>query len=92
MMPDEEGFRLTPDVAEQVARIERKIDALHSERDPDALLSEKKVANLLDVSKRTVQTMRAAGEINALRVRGCVRYTRAAVRNYIRRSAEGGSQ
>ena len=87
---DAPRLRLAPEVAERFDQLEEKIDRLHTERDPDALLKEKEAADLLGVTPRTMQTMRAAGEINALRVRSCVRYTRAAVRDYIRRSAEGG--
>ena len=83
--------QLAPEVAERLDRLERKLDALRTERDPDALLTEQEAADLLGVTARTMQTMRKAGEINALRVRSAVRYHRSTLKEYIRRQARAGT-
>ena len=88
---DERGVQLAPEVAERLDRLERKLDALRTERDPDALLTEQEAADLLGVTARTMQTMRKAGEINALRVRSAVRYHRSTLKEYVRRQAQAGT-
>ena len=79
-------------VLERLDALDRKLDAIRTEKDPDALLTEQEAADLLGVTPRTMQTMRKAGEITALRVRSAVRYTRPAVQGYIRRQAKAGAR
>ena len=77
-------------VLDRLDALERKLDALRTEQDSDALLTEQEAADLLGVTARTMQTMRKTGEINALRVRSAVRYHRSTLREYIRARAREG--
>jgi len=77
-------------VLDRLDALERKLDALRTEQDSDALLTEQEAADLLGVMARTMQTMRKTGEINALRVRSAVRYHRSTLREYIRARAREG--
>jgi len=68
----------------------KEVRALKAElkRDSQAseLLTKNDVANVLNVSLRTVDTLLANGELEATRIRGCVRFTREAVDRYIHES------
>ena len=77
-------------VLDRLDSLEEKISALQIERDPDRLLDADEVADLLGVSRRTVSTLTAAGELRSVRVRRCVRYNRATVKAYIRRRTGEG--
>jgi excisionase family DNA binding protein len=80
-------LQVAPEITEQLDRLERKLDELRTEQDPDSLLTEQEAADLLGVTPRTMQTIRKSGEINALRVRSAVRYHRSTLQEYIRRQA-----
>ena len=54
------------------------------------LLTKEEVAERLNVSPRTVDTLAAAGELPKVQVRRCVRFTPGAVDAYIRRQAREG--
>jgi excisionase family DNA binding protein len=73
------------------AKLNEKFDELRKARDPDALLTEQEAADLLGVTPRTMQTMRKAGEINALRVRSAVRYHRSTLKEYVRQQTKAGT-
>jgi len=51
----------------------------------DRVLRPDQVAEILDVSRRTVYRLVAEGELEAFRVRGSLRIRESAVRAYIRR-------
>lgn len=50
----------------------------------DAMLSVKEIANMLSVSKRTVQRMVKRGDLNAIRVGGQIRVRRSALDRMLR--------
>ena len=77
-------------VLSRLDTLEEKLDALRTARDPDRLLDADEVADLLGVSRRTVSTLTAAGDLHPIRVRGCVRYSRQAVEAYIHQAAKEG--
>jgi excisionase family DNA binding protein len=80
-----------PDLDDIRAAVREELRAARrQEAAPDPLLTEADVAEVLGLTPRTLRTMRKAGEIQALRVRGCVRYTRAAVESYIDRQVAAG--
>jgi excisionase family DNA binding protein len=81
-------------VAERFDRLEEKLDRLRQERklqrDPDRLLTREEAAERLQVSIRTLDTLRAAGKLRAVKVKRRVRFHPDALDAYIRRAAEGG--
>ena len=91
---DNDDGRFPPDDVERVLdrldTLEEKLDALRAERDPDRLLSREEAADRLNVSVRTLDTLRAAGEIRAVKVKRRVSFHPGALEAYIRRSAEEG--
>ena len=80
---------LAPEVAKRFDQLEEKIDRLRAERDPDRLLTREEAAERLQVSVRTIDTLRAAGEIQAVKVKRRVRFHPDALDAYVRRNAEG---
>ncbi len=72
---------------EMLERVEAKVDGLHDKPDPDRLLTKEEVAERLQVSPRTVDTLAAAGDIPRIKIRGCVRFHPGAVVAYIDRQA-----
>jgi excisionase family DNA binding protein len=50
--------------------------------DTGRYLSKKKAARRLDVSEKTIDRLRQAGELQAIKVRGCVRITLASLLAY----------
>ena len=87
--PDDDGFRLAPEVEEQFRAVIR--DELRAERRreaaPDPLLTKADAAEVLGVSPRTVDTLLASGEIASIKVKRCRRIPPAALRSYINRQA-----
>ena len=77
-------------VLDRLEALNEKIDQLCAERDPDRLLTREEAAERLQVSVRTLDTLRAAGEIRAVKVKRRVRFHPDAVDAYIRRNAEEG--
>lgn len=63
-------------------------DELRGQRDPDQLLTTEDVANILNISVRTVDTLRASGELPSLKFRGLRRYKRDAVSAFVRSQAD----
>ncbi|MHB1425655.1 MAG: helix-turn-helix domain-containing protein [Gemmataceae bacterium] len=53
----------------------------------DRLLTKRQAATLLAVSVRTLDRMRSTGEIQAVRVRGAVRFQPAIIERYIARQS-----
>jgi excisionase family DNA binding protein len=93
---DQRNKVLTP---EDLVQIKTEIAALRAEiqaqdRTPSSpLLTRQEAARYLRISKRTLDTAEAEGELRAIRVRGRVLYHRDALDAYIRRCAEReGSQ
>jgi excisionase family DNA binding protein len=88
---------------EQADRVVDMIDGLRDEvrqlrdevrslrRDPDQLLTTADVADLLQISERTVDAIRADGALPSFKFRGNRRYVRENVLAYVRRMAEGGN-
>jgi excisionase family DNA binding protein len=72
--------------------LDEKIDALRAERDPNRLLTREEAAERLRVSVRTLDTLRATGEIRAVKVKRRVRFHPEAVNAYMRRNAEGAER
>ena len=75
-------------VLDRLDALNEKIDALRAERDPERLLTREEAAERLRVSVRTLDTLRAAGEIRAVKVKRRVRFHPEAVESYVRRNAE----
>jgi excisionase family DNA binding protein len=61
--------------------------ARRREAAPEPLLTKKDVAEVLDVTERTVDTIAAAGDLPKIKVRGCVRFAPSAVESYIQQQA-----
>jgi excisionase family DNA binding protein len=59
----------------------------HYVSDRFPLLTRHDVAEHLNCSLRTVDTLVACGELQALRIRRCVRFTQGAIDAYLRRVA-----
>ena len=74
---------------EAVSAIHERLDTL-AEDDASPLLTREEAAERLRISTRTLDTMEAAGEIQAVRIRGRVLYHPETLEAYIRRAAEGG--
>jgi excisionase family DNA binding protein len=55
----------------------------------DRLLSKREAAALLAISIRTLDRMRSTGEIQAVKVRGAVRFTPAAIERYVQKRMSG---
>lgn len=77
-------------ILERLDALSEKIDTLRKERDPERLLTREEAADRLRISVRTLDTLRAAGEIRAVKVKRRVRFHPDALESYIRRAAEGG--
>ena len=71
-------------VLERLDRLEDKIDRLRAEGDPERLLSREEAAERLNISVRTLDTLRA------VKVKRRVRFHPDALEAYIRRHAEEG--
>ena len=70
------------------AKLNEKFDELRKARDPDRLLTREEAAERLQVSVRTLDTLRAAGELRAVKVKRRVRFDPEAIEAYVRRNAE----
>jgi excisionase family DNA binding protein len=79
-------------VLDRLDALNEKIDALRAERDPDRLLTRQEAAERLRISVRTLDTLRAAGELRAVKVKRRVRFHPDALDAYVRRNAEEGRQ
>jgi excisionase family DNA binding protein len=73
-------------------KLNEKFEQLREARDPDRLLTREEAAERLQVSVRTLDTLRAAGEIRAVKVKRRVRFHPDALQAYIRRAAEGAER
>ena len=84
-----DGVRLAPEVEERLRAVIREELQAARRKDaaPEPLLTKKDVAEVLDVTERTVDTIAAAGELPKIKVRGCVRFAPGAVEAYIERQA-----
>lgn len=69
--------------------VREEFDAARKQPEDGGLLTKEEVADWLQVSPRTVDTLAAGGELRKIKVRGCVRFSPGAVRAYIRRQAAG---
>jgi excisionase family DNA binding protein len=83
------------EVREELREVCDEMRALREEvstpRDPDRLLDAEEVADLLGVCRRTVDTLRAAGELPSIKVGRTRRYPRGAIEAYIERKLEEGA-
>lgn len=77
---------------EEVHELREEVQSLTSKDDQDQLLTREEAADRLGISTRTLDTMEAADEIQAVRVRGRVLYHPDTVDAYIRRAARGGDR
>jgi excisionase family DNA binding protein len=75
---------------EAVESIREEIESLQGASDSDRLLTRQEAADRLRVSTRTLDTMEASGEIQAVRIRGRVLYHPDTIDAFIRRAARGG--
>ena len=73
-------------------RLLDELDGHTDTEDPNALLDVEDVARYLQVSKRTVETLIAEGQIEPIWVRGQRRFTREALDAYVRHRAEQGEK
>jgi excisionase family DNA binding protein len=80
---------LVDGLRDEIHALREEVRALRGQRDADALLDMDEAAEILGVSRRTVDTLVHAGEITSLKVRRCRRIPRKALDAYIRRQAEG---
>lgn len=81
---------LVEGLREEIATLRQEVRSLRGQRDPDRLLNLDEAADLLGVSRRTVDTLVADGELPSLKVRRCRRIPRQSLRAYIRsRAGEG---
>lgn len=83
-------------LAEQLKAIRRRIEEvreevgrLRTERDPDRLLDLGEAADLLNVSRRTVETLIHSGELPSVKIRRRRLIPHRALQAYIRSKAEG---
>lgn len=74
------------DVVRSELRRERRREAV-----PE-MLDREEAADALGVSTRTLSTLTAAGEVQAVRIKGRVLYSAGALRAYIRRQAGEGAK
>lgn len=81
---------LVDGLREEVQELREEVRSLRTRRDSDALLDLDETAELLGVSRRTVDTLVHAGEITSVKIRRCRRIPRRALTAYIRRRAEEG--
>src|SRR5690606_7322678 len=72
-------------LSDLVDRIEEVVEK-GEDSDRDRLLSLKDVADLLNVSERTVESIVANGDLRPVRIRGVRRFDPRAVRDYVRAS------
>jgi excisionase family DNA binding protein len=92
-VPHKEGHRTVRhgDLLQKLEEIDEKLSRLSSPPvESSALLTRQDLADRLRCSIRTVDTLVARGEIQALRIRGCIRFSPDAIDAYLRRVAEGG--
>ena len=71
-----------PSLIREAVREEARFPKRESAEGP--LLTKEEVAELLQVSPRTVDTLAASGDLQRLKIRGCVRFAPSAVDAYIR--------
>lgn len=74
-----------PTLIREAVREEARFPKRESAEGP--LLTKEEVAEWLQVSPRTVDTLAASGELQRLKIRGCVRFAPNAVDAYVRRMA-----
>ena len=76
------------DLLQKLQEIDQKLSQIsRSSGAPNALLTRKDLADQLQCSVRTVDTLVAQGEIQTLRIRGCIRFSPDAIDAYLRRVA-----
>jgi excisionase family DNA binding protein len=79
------------DLLRKLEEVDEKLSRITSSPDESStLLTRQDLAGRLRCSIRTVDTLVARGEIQALRIRGCIRFSPDAIDAYLRRVAEGG--
>ena len=67
-----------------------ELNTLEEKIRSEALLTKTKTADQLNVSERTVDTLIASGELQPVRIRGCVRVHPKTLQAFIRRHAGEG--
>jgi excisionase family DNA binding protein len=67
-----------------------ELGTLRTADQSNTLLTKAEAADQLNVSERTVDTLIACGDLQPVRIRGCVRIHPKTLRAFIRRNAEGG--
>lgn len=82
----------TTEFHERIDRLEdqltRVLSILKDPAPPEPLLDVHAVADRLNVSKRTVESLISSGEIKPIRIKGQRRFDLAAIEAYIKRCAE----
>lgn len=88
---DTQATKLAPEVAERFDRLEKKIDRLRADwdpdRDPDRLMDKGDVAARLKCSPRKVDTLAAEGSLPKIKIGRLTRFSPDAVEAFIRRAA-----
>lgn len=75
---------------QQLEQIHQDLRELLAQRDPDRLDDLDEAANLLNVSRRTVETLVHAGELPSVKIRRRRLIPHRALQAYIRRKVQGG--
>lgn len=71
-------------LVEEVQALRAEVRTLRNQRDADRLLDLDEAADLLAISRRTVDTLVADGELPSVKVRRCRRIPARALRAYVR--------
>lgn len=85
---DHELRRILSDLQSEVRRLREDLNA---DTGKTPLLTREEAAKRLRISKRTLDDMAAAGEIQPVRIRGRVLYHSETLEAYVRRQARGES-
>lgn len=79
---------LVSEVHDDTSAVREQVRALRRQNDPDSCLDLDEVADILGVSRRTVDTLIADGELPSLKIRRCRRVPRRALEAFISARAE----
>ena len=86
----EDGIRKDlRELRKEVRAVREQVEGLHG-ADDTGLLPRDDAADRLGISTRTLDTLEAAGEIQAVRIRGRVLYHPDTLNSFVRRRARGG--
>lgn len=75
-------------ICRRIEEVRKEVGRLRTERDPDRLDDLDEAADLLNVSRRTVETLIHSGELPSVKIRRRRLIPHRALKAYIRRKAE----